>query len=324
MPHARIIERSTMGMICLLKKRLPRSHGVPLVPALLCAGLWFSPVPVRAQANPTRTYEGNIGGRPAELVTLEDYHIGCVSGYLLDEKAGRLMTLEETPQKGGDPLVIDVLDKDGMPFAALSLRSFSIDAGRLKGEWIDLHTRKRMPADFRRTAFFTPDADHAYDAGVLQASGEAPFLFRIHARRAKGEHGGLVDRIDIYDRSTGRHVQTIDHLILSFNGTATLTFADFNGDGHIDFYASRLAIDGNGERRTGARTYYLFDGKQFRNFAPLDALEAKGALAFPKPGWVEVQPMDGTDYDRRVQTWDRYRFVASQRIKFEESEERPF
>jgi len=313
-----------MGMIYLLKKRLPRRHGMPLVPALLCVGLWFSAAPAWAQASPTRTYEGSIDGRSAELVTLEDYHIGSVSGYLLDEKAGRLMTLEETPQRGSDPLVIDVLDKDGMPFAALSFRSFSIDAGRLKGEWIDLRTGKTMPADFRQTAFFTPDADHAYDAEVLQASGESPFLFRIHARRAKGEYGGLVDRIDIYDRSTGRHVQTIDHLILSFNGTATLTFTDINGDGHIDFCASRLAIDGNGGRQTGAYTYYLFDGKQFRNFAPLDALEAKGALALSKPGWVELLPTDGTDYDRRVQTWNRYRFVTPQRIKFEESEERPF
>jgi len=295
-----------------------------LLPALLCL-VWCLPSPALAQASPTRVYEGTIGGDPAELITLEDYHNHSVSGYLLNRKSGHLMKLEETPRDDGAPLTIDVIDdRTGRVSSALAFPRFTIDASGLTGTWVDLRTRKRAPARFRRTAYYTPDAGDSYDGEVLQGNGDTSFLFRVHARRSKGEYGGLVDRIDIYDRASGRRVQSIDHLILAFNGTETLTFRDINGDGKIDFYAQRMAIDANGGRVTGNRTYYLFDGMRFSNFAPLEDLQTKGDVTLPKPGWVDFLPAGKTDWDNRTQTWDHYKFVTPRQLKFQASEERPF
>jgi hypothetical protein len=295
-----------------------------LAVACLCASSCFSVTPLFAQAAPTRVYEGHVGGQSVELSMLEDYHVDSLKGYLLEKRDGRLLTLEETPHKDGEPMTIDVLDARAMPFAAIALRPFSKDDRKLRGEWIDLRNRARRPIEFEKTAFFTPDSDKAYDGEILQASGDAPFLFRVHARRMKGEYGGLVDRIDIHDRASGRRIQTIDHLILNFNGTATLEFGDYNGDGRVDFRARRLAISVDGARATGAFPYYLFTDNGFHNFAPLDELESNGAVAFPAPGQVEMRPEDKVDFENRIETWQRYRFVTPEKLELQGSDERPF
>ncbi|WP_162601031.1 hypothetical protein [Paraburkholderia sp. C35] len=279
---------------------------------------------VLAQTSPTRLYEGTAGGRPIELITVANSR-ESISGYVFEKSTGQLSELEESPHLPGATAIIDVLDKPGtIPVAAISFHPFKVTDAALSGDWIELRTRSKQPVDLRQTVVFDPDSSEAVDGTILQVSGDAPFVFRVHAHRAKGEYGAIADRIDIYDRATGRLVQQIDHLILSFAGVKTLTFADFNGDRQMDFSASRMAVDKNGNRSTGVHMYYLFLDGRFQNFAALDELESSGAVTFPASGQVEMRPEIKVDYSRRVETWNRYRFTAPDKLQFIDSQERPF
>ncbi|KWC76724.1 hypothetical protein WL58_26530 [Burkholderia cepacia] len=281
-----------------------------------------------AQATDTQVQEGIIGGQAVQLILRLDNYGPSLSGYVFEQNGGLLLPLEETPladsPEAAPDLSIDVTDAKGQPFAMLMLRSFRWTDHKLAGDWVDLRSRVRTAFQFKQTAMFgSRYAAVAYDGDLLQVGKSGPYLFRVHAHKARGEFGGLVDRIDVYDRASGSKIQTLDHLQLDFNYTDTLEFDDYNGDGHTDFRASRLAIDGSGKRSTGSRSYFLFLNGRFRDFTPLDKLEEDGTPWFLPHGRIDVRQESNIDYRNRLATWNHYRFTSPGTLTFTGSTQGP-
>lgn len=294
----------------------------------LCIAPWLAS-PASAQAVDTQVQEGSIGGEAVQLILRLDDHGPSLSGYVFEQDGSLLLTLEETPLTDGSraasDLSINVRDAKGQPFAMLILHAFRWTDRKVAGDWMDLKSRVRTAFQLKQTVMFgAPDvASVAYDGDLLQTGKSGPFLFRVHAHKARGEYGGLVDRIDVYDRASGAKVQTLDHLQLDFGYTDTLQFGDYNGDRHTDFRASQLTIDSSGNRSTGSRSYFLFLGGQFRNFPPLDKLAQNGDLGFLPHGRIDVREEWGIDYRNSLATWDHYRFTAPATLVFTGSTKGP-
>lgn len=294
----------------------------------LCIAPWLAS-PASAQAVDTQVQEGSIGGEAVQLILRLDSHGPSLSGYVFEPDGSLLLTLDETPltdgPRGTSDLSMNVRDAKGQPFAMLALHDFSWTDRKLAGDWMDLKSRVRTPFKLKQTIMFgAPSvADVAYDGDLLQTGKSGPFLFRVHAHKARGEYGGLVDRIDVYDRATGRKVQTLDRLQLEFDYTDTLEFGNYNGDRHTDFRAARLKTDSNGNRTTGSRSYFLFLDGQFRNFPPLDKLAENGDLWFLPRGRIDVRGEWGVDYRSGLATWDHYRFTSPAKLVYTGSTKGP-
>jgi hypothetical protein len=294
----------------------------------LCIAPWLTS-PASAQAVDTQVQEGSIGGQTVQLILRLDHQSPSLSGYVFEQDGGLLLTLEETPLVD-DPqttpdLSINVRNANGQPFAMLVLHAFRWTNHKLDGDWVDLRSRIRTAFQLKQTALFgEPDAASvAYDGDLLQTGKSGRYLFRVHAHKSRGEYGGLVDRIDVYDRASGSKVQTLDHLQLAFNYTDTLQFGDYNGDGHTNFRASRLAVDSSGNRSTGSQSYFLFLDGGFRDFAQLDQLAEGGTLWFLPHGRIDVREESGIDYRNSLATWDHYRFTSPGTLVFTGSTKGP-
>lgn len=293
----------------------------------LCIAPWLTS-PASAQAVDTQVQEGSIGGQAVQLILRLDDHGPSLTGYVFEQDGGLMLSLEETPLTNGPQaaadLSINVKDAKGQPFALLALHAFRWTDRKLDGDWMDLRSRIRTAFRLKQTALFgEPIASVAYDGDLLQTGKSGRYLFRVHARKSRGEYGGLVDRIDVYDRANGSKVQSLDHLQLDFNYTDTLQFGDYNGDGQTDFRASRLAIDSNGNRSTGSQSYFLFLDGRFRDFPSLDQLAEHGTLWFMRHGKIDVREEFGIDYRNSLATWDHYRFTSPGTLVFTGSTKGP-
>jgi hypothetical protein len=293
----------------------------------LCIAPWLTSL-ASAQAVDTQVQEGSIGGQTVQLILRLDSHGPSLSGYVFEQDGGLLLTLEETPLVDGPQatpdLSINVKNAKGQSFATLVLHAFRWTDHKLAGDWVDLGSRVRTAFQLRQTALFGESgASVAYDGDLLQTGKSGRYLFRVHAHKSRGEYGGLVDRIDVYDRASGRKVQTLDHLQLDFNYTDTLQFGDYNGDGRTDFRVSRLAVDSSGNRSTGSQSYFLFLDGGFRDFPPLDQLAQDGTLWFLPRGRIDVRAESGIDYSNSLATWNHYRFTSPGTLVFTGSTKGP-
>lgn len=281
---------------------------------------------VLAQASPVSVYEGAIGEAPVEIVLIHDERRDGISGHLFDRQTGRYLVLEETPHRAGDDLLVNLMTDARMPGAALLLPRLVPAQQDLNGHRVDLRTRQRQVLRARRIGHFSDQAREAYSGMLLQPHNEGDFVFRVQARRAHGEQGGRVGRIEV-TRRDGTPVQTLDGLELVFVGTETLRFGDFDGDGNVDFRVTPLVRRGSdGATVAGKPHYYLYrqDQDGYRRHPGLETLAAQGALTFGSGGVVNLRPDRGIDYRAGTIEWQHYRFVAPDVIALERSSQETF
>lgn len=290
---------------------------------LACAMCLLS-APVLGQARPIATYQGTIGDAPVELVLIHDWQLDGMSGYLLTEPQRTPVPLEKTPYAETDSLHINVLGNPELPTAVIALQPFAPGAKTLRGRAVDLRSRAQQALQLERVTRFSSDARDSFDGHLLQDTADARFYFRVHARKAQGEHAGRVDRIAVIDRSTGEAVQVLDGLDLFFSGTDTLTLKDFNGDGILDFSVMPMRAE-DPSRVAEHPHYYLFrqDTGGYSREPQLEQLAAQGALTFGAGGSVNLRPQSGIDYRAGTIQWQHWRFATPDRLDLvSHSEER--
>lgn len=300
-------------------RRHRAGSGWALVLALLpLAGSVF------AQARPITTYRGTVGDAPVELLLVHDWQLDGMGGYLFDEDRRTLLPLEKTPYTEGESLMINVLGDPRLPTSAIALRPFVPGAKSLRGRSIELRSRAQREVRLERVTRFSSDANDSYAGELLQGPSDARFHFRVHARKARGEHAGRVDAITVIDRASGEPVQVLDGLDLFFSGTDTLALEDFNGDGIVDFSAMPMRADD--PSRTGEHRHYFVYRQQAGGYGrdpQIEALATQGALEFGSGGRVSLRPESGIDYRAGTIQWRHYRFVEPDRLELQsQSEER--
>ncbi|MDH5823615.1 hypothetical protein QFW77_11515 [Luteimonas sp. RD2P54] len=280
--------------------------------------------PVFGQARPVTVYRGTVGGAPVELLLIHDWQLDGMGGYLFTEVRRMPLPLEKTPYAEGGSLLINVLGDPRLPTAALALRPFAPGAKSLRGRAIDLRSRARQDVLLERVARFSSDPADAYAGELLQGQADARFHFRVHARKARGEHVGRIDAITVFDRASGEPVQVLDGLDLFFSGTDSLVLEDYDDDGVLDFSVMPMRPD-DPSRAAEHRHYYLYrqDAGGYGRAPELEALAAQGALRFGSGGQVSLRPQDGIDHRAGTIQWRHYRFVAPARLELQgQSEER--
>ncbi|MCF7222895.1 hypothetical protein [Marilutibacter chinensis] len=286
--------------------------------ALSLAGAAF------AQARPVTTYRGTVGDSPVELLLIHDWQLDGMGGYLFDEAQRMLLPLEKTPYAEDESLLINVLGDPMLPTSVIAFRPFVPGAKYLRGRSIDLRSREQKEVSLQRVMRFSSDPRDAYTGDLLQGQPDDRFHFRVHARKARGEHAGRVDAITVFDRASGEPVQVLDGLDLFFSGTDTLQLDDFNDDGIVDFSVMPMRADD--ATRTGEHRHYFVYRQEAGGYArdpQLEALAAQGALEFGSGGRVSLRPESGVDYRAGTIQWRHYRFVAPDRLELQsQSEER--
>lgn len=296
---------------------------VGAVAAVFATMLSFHVHTASAQAKPITAYRGTIGGAAVEVLLIHDWQLDGMSGYLFSDAERMPVPLEKTPYVEDEGLLINVLGDPKLPTAALALQPAVPGAKRLRGRSIDLRSREQQDIRLERVVRFSSDQGDAYDGELLQVPADERFYFRVHARKARGEHGGRVDTITVFDLARGQPVQVIDGLDLFFSGTDTLALHDFNGDGVLDFSVMPMRPD-DPTRTARQRDYYIYgaDTGYVRN-ETLGSLAAQGDLKLGEEGRVSLRPQDGIDYGAGTIQWRHYRFVTPTRLeRVGESEER--
>lgn len=282
---------------------------VVLCALLLESGLAF------AQARPITAYRGTIGETAVDVMLIHDWQLDGMSGYLVAAGGGPV-PLEKTPYREDAPLLLNVMDDPRLPARTLALQPFAVGARTVTGRAIDLRSRAQQPLRLERVTLFSSDPRIAYDGELLQASADARFQFRVRARKAIGGHSGRVDRITVLDRATGTTVQVLDGLDLFFFGGETLTFADVNGDGVLDFSVTPVRPDDPTRGSEHAHHYvHQASGGYVRDTA-LDALAVEGVLRFDGQGRVSLRPQRGIDYRAGTIEWRHYRYVTPTQLEF--------
>lgn len=279
-----------------------------------------------AHAKPVSVYAGTIGNEPVELVLIHDDQRNAISGHLFDQGTGRYLTLEETPHEEGDNLLINLMSNPRMPGAALLLPGLQTAQGNLEGQHLDLQSRHLQALKLKRVGYFPTDVRESYDSVLLQPYADGDFVFRVHARRASGVHGGQVFRIDV-TRRDGTPVQVLEELDLVFFGSETLHFADFDGDGIIDFRVTpRLRRQSDNALVSGNFRYYLYrhDQAGYRRHTALEALGAQGPLRVAPNGVISLRPDKGVDYRAGTIEWQHYRFTAADTLELEHTSQEHF
>ena len=275
--------------------------------------------------DPINVYEGTLGERKVEVALQYTSQYEYVQGYLLDTERHTSLPLEITPYSKDVPLLINLMDNPRMPAAALRARPFVFTHDRdFSGEWIDLRTRDRVPFSLTRKVRFSDEQRSSWHGELLQQPQHHGMSFYVNASKAEGEYVGKVDRITIIDLGTGKPLQVISDLALAFNGSNTLTFADYNGDGVIDFKASPIGERASGGANKAPDQFYLYQpsSNTYQRHAELEALGDKGALKFPSPGWV-AQRQD-SNYDTATSDWQYYHFVDPQQLVWQRHSVEPF
>lgn len=291
--------------------------------------LWLSCVvsgSVLAHAKPESTYAGTIGNEPVELVLIHDHQRDAISGHLFDKGTGRYLTLEETPHQEGDTLLINLMTNPHMPGAALLLPGLQSAQKNLDGQHLDLRSRHTQALKLKRVSYFPTDARESYNGVLLQPYADTDFVFRVHARRASGVHGGHVSRIDV-TRRDGTQVQVLEDLDLVFFGSETLHFADFDGDGIIDFRVTPwMRRHSDGALVSGDFRYYLYRHDQggYQRHAALEALGAQGPLRAAPNGVISLRPDSGVDYRAGTIEWRHYRFTTADTLELERTSQEHF
>jgi hypothetical protein len=294
-----------------------------LVFVLLFASAMLSVAgPVFAQARPITTYRGTIGDAPVELLLIHDWQLDGMSGYLFTEAQRMPVPLEKTPYAEDESLLINVLGDPGLPTAVIALRPFVPGTKTLRGRSIELRNRVQHEVHLQRVTRFSSDERDTYEGDLLQGQADDRFHFRVHARKAQGEHAGRVDAITVLDRASGEPVQVLDGLDLFFSGTDTLKLDDFNDDGIVDFSVMPMRPD-DPSRTADHRQYYVYQHDGYGRDPELEALAAQGVLRFGSGGRVSLRPQNGIDYRAGTIQWRHYRFVTPTRLELlSESEER--
>lgn len=291
--------------------------------------LWLSCVvsdSALAHAKPVSVYAGTIGDEPVELVLIHDHQRNAISGQLFDQDTGRYLTLEETPHQEGDNLLINLMTNQHMPGAALLLPGMRSAQRNLEGQHIDLQNRHAQVLTLKRVGYFPTDVRESYDGVLLQPYADGDFVFRVHARRASGVHGGQVSRIDV-TRRDGTLVQVLEDLDLVFFGSETLHFADFDGDGVIDFRVTPwMRRQSDNALVSGNFRYYLYRQGQggYQRHTALEALGAQGLLIVAPNGMISLRPERGIDYRAGTIEWRHYRFTASDTLELEHTSQEHF
>lgn len=289
--------------------------------ALCAAALWVGVA--FAQARPISAYRGTIGDAAAEVMLIHDWQLDGMSGYMVAAD-GAPVPLEKTPYSADAPLLLNALDDPGLPGRTLVLQPFAPGARTVVGRALDLRSRLQQPLRLQRETLFSSEPRHAYDGELLQIGADARFLFRVHAHKPAGAHLGRVDRITVIDRATREVAQVIDGVDIVFFGGETLGFADFNGDGVLDFKVTPLhPVDR--ERGAEHNHHYVYreDGGHVRDEA-LVALGAQGLLQFDGAGGVALRPQAGIDYRAGTIAWRYYRYVTATRFEYVRSGEERF
>lgn len=282
---------------------------------VLACAMWLLAAPVFGQARPITAYQGTVGDAPVELVLIHDWQLNGMSGYLLTEPQRMPVPLEKTPYVENESLHINVLGDSALPTAVIALQPFAPGAKTLRGRAVDLRSRAQQALQLERVTRFSSDARDSFDGHLLQDTADARFYFRVHARKAQGEHSGRVDRVTVFDRSTGEPVQVLDGLDLFFSGTDTLTLQDFNGDGILDFSVMPMRADDR-SRVAEHPHYYLYrqDTGGYSREPQLEQLAAQGALTFGAGGSVNLRPQSGIDYRAGTIQWQHWRFATPDRL----------
>ncbi|PKM02586.1 MAG: hypothetical protein CVV16_11550 [Gammaproteobacteria bacterium HGW-Gammaproteobacteria-6] len=279
-----------------------------------------------AHAKPVSVYAGTIGNEPVELVLIHDHQRNAISGHLFDQNTGRYLSLEETPHQEGDNLLINLMTNPRMPGAALLLPGMRSAQGNLDGQHIDLQNRHAQALKLKRVGYFPTDVRESYDGVLLQPYADTDFVFRVHARRASGVHGGQVSRIDV-TRRDGTQVQVLEDLDFVFFGSETLHFADFDGDGIIDFRVTpRMRRQSDNALVSGNFRYYLYRHDQggYRRHTALEALGAQGPLRVAPNGVISLRPDKGVDYRAGTIEWRHYRFTTADTLELERTSQENF
>ncbi|MCO7506786.1 MULTISPECIES: hypothetical protein [Pseudomonas] len=276
-------------------------------------------------SDPINLYQGTLGERKVEVALQYTSQYEYVQGYLLDTEHHTSQPLEVTPYSKDVPLLINIMDNPRMPAAALRVRPFVFTHDRdFSGEWIDLRTRERVPFSLTRQTRFSDEQRSSWQGALLQQPQNRGKSFYVHASKAEGEYTGKVDRITIIDLASGSTLQVLDNLALAFNGTRTLTFADYNGDGIIDFRASPIGQRATGGANQEPDQFYLYQptSNTYQRHTELEALGDKGALKFPAPGWVAQR--QGSNYDTGTSDWQYYHFVDPKQLVWQRHSVEPF
>ncbi|QBF25912.1 hypothetical protein EXN22_09455 [Pseudomonas tructae] len=226
-------------------------------------------------ALPVSVFHGTQGDTAIELALTYDPQHETIEGYWLEEQRQWLIPLERTPYDHRLPLLINLLDNQDLPSAALLIQPFVFTHDReLRGVRVNLRNRERQALELKRITRFSDRQDTPWQGELLQLPLNGRKLFRVHAHKAAGEYVGTIDRISIIDRSTGQTVQVIDNLTLLFQGSASLSFADFNNDGAIDFKAIPVGQMASGGAAGKEQQYYIYQPANDR-YALTSELQAK-------------------------------------------------
>lgn len=281
-----------------------------------------------AQARPVTVYRGTIGAAPVELLLVHDGQQDGLGGFLVHGTTRTPVDLEKTPFRDGDAPMINVLDDPALPGSTLVLEPMTHPAPRkLRGRHVDLRTRIAEPLALERVVRFSSEVRTAYDGELLQPRADGPWEFRVHARKAAGEHAGRVDRISVAERASGEPLQVIGGLDVRFDGVETLGFGFFDDDDRIDFHVSAVVPPATaGAAPAIARHYYLYDAKAgaYRRHAVLEALARDGNVVFERKGWFVFRPRDGVDYRAGTEERHRYRLVSPQQLELRDVSEVAF
>jgi hypothetical protein len=275
-----------------------------------------------AQARPITIYRGTVGSAPVELLLAHDWQQDGLGGFLVEGATRTPIDLEKTPFRDGDAPMINVLDDPALPGSTLVLEPMTHPSPqRLRGQQVNLRTRVAEPVALERVVRFSSDVRATYDGELLQPLADGPWEFRVHARKAAGEHAGRVDRISVAERASGDPLQVIDGLDVRFDGLETLGFGFFDDDDRIDFHVSAVVPPVTASAAPGmARHYYLYDAASggYRRHAGLEGLARDGYVVFERKGWFVFRPDAGVDYHAGTEEKHRYRLVSSQRMELRE------
>ena len=208
---------------------------------------------------PVHVYQGTQGDTEIEVALTYDAQHKTIEGYWLEPQRQWLIPLERTPYEHRLPLLINILNNPDLPSCALLIQPFVFTHDReLRGARVNLRTRERQTLQLKRVTRFSDRQDSSWQGLLLQLPLDGRRLFRVHAHKGAGEYVGTVDSISIIDRTSGQTVQVIDNLALFFQGSASLSFADFNGDGVIDFKATPVGQLASGGAAGKAVQYYVY------------------------------------------------------------------
>jgi hypothetical protein len=212
-------------------------------------------------------YSGQIDKYPIQFI-LDDYYNENIKAYYLYTRYDDPIELKGRLED--KKLVFEEFDKKGKKTAVIEFNNFSKTKTSIKGKWFGLTNKKPLDITLTKTSEIKSGGEYGWgEKEIISIHTLNNYYFKLSISKKRNEFLPIVTSVTVLEKKTDQIISSFKELNCQFHGIGgSLSFDDFNFDGHQDFAVFESSYAGP---NTSSK-YFLYNSKtqKFEHYKPLD------------------------------------------------------